>query len=108
MKKLNILKNLKKDLDRYNEYLTIKKKLAKDVDLEEKYSVSDLKKHLFFIKNSIFIFSFLFNPSYRNSKNYFKFITRNGSYDKQKAINIFENLINFLNLEKIFKMKKID
>ena len=106
VEKIEHFKKFKKDLDKYNEYLTIKKKLAKDVDLEEKYTISDLKKHLFFIKNSIFIFSFLFNPSYRNSKNYFKFITRNGSYDKQKAINIFENLINFLNLEKNIQNEK--
>ena len=97
--KIEELSKFETDLSKYNQFLLSKKQLSKEVDLEEKFEKSKLKRHLFIIKNSIFVFSFLFNPSYREAKNYFKFIYKNGSYDKHTAITILENLIKFLDIE---------
>ena len=99
VEKIEELKKFKLDLEKYNEFLGIKKQLSKEVDLEEKFNKSDLKKHLFTIKNSIFLFSFIFNSSYRASKNYFKFISKDGTYSKDRAVDILEKLISFVNLE---------
>ena len=106
VEKIEEFQKFKIDLDKYSIFLDLRKKLTKKVDLEEEFELRDLKKHLFFIKNSIFVFSFLFNPSYRNSKNYFKFITRNSTYEKEYAISILEELINFFNLEKNIQIEK--
>ena len=106
IKKIEDLKKFKIDLEKFNEFLTLKKQLAKEVDLEETYKKNDLKKHLFIIKNSIFIFSFLFNSSYRVSKNYFKFICKDGTYEKFKAISVFKNLIDYVDLESNIQLEK--
>jgi superfamily I DNA and/or RNA helicase len=106
IEKIEALKKFKIDLEKFNEFLIVKKQLAKEVDLEEVYKKSDLKKHLFLIENSIFIFSFLFNSSYRDSKNYFKFISKDGSYDKIRAISVLKNLISFVNLESNIQAEK--
>ena len=99
VEKIEELKKFKLDLEKFNEFLGIKKQLSKEVDLEEKFNKSELKRHLFTIKNSIFLISFIFSSSYRYSKNYFKFISKDGSYSKDKAVDILEKLISFVNLE---------
>ena len=48
----------------------------------------------------MFLFSFLFNSSYRESKNYFKYITKDKSFNKQNAVNTLNDLIRFLDLKK--------
>ena len=70
------------------------------------FKKNELKKHLFNIKNSVFIFSFLFNGPYRESRNYFKFISKDGIYDKHKATSVLENLINFVNVEENIQIEK--
>ena len=104
--KIEELNKFEIDLVKYNEFLIVKKQLSKEIDLDEKFKKNELKKHLFNIKNSVFIFSFLFNGPYRESRNYFKFISKDGIYDKHKATSVLENLINFVNVEENIQIEK--
>ena len=106
IEKIEELKKFQIDLEKYNEFLKIRKQLSKEVDLEEKFNKSDLKKHLFTIKNSIFLLSYIFNSSYRASKNYFKFISKKDGYSKNEAILVFEKLIRFVDLESKIQTEK--
>ena len=106
IEKIEELKKFQIDLEKYNEFLTTRKQLSKEVDLEEKFNKSDLKKHLFTIKNSIFLLSYIFNSSYRASKNYFKFISKKDGYSKNEAILVFEKLIRFVDLESRIQTEK--
>ena len=77
----------------------LKDLFQKKVDLEEEYKKNELKKHLFTIENSVFLFSFLFNSSYRDSRNYFKYISKDKSFNKSYAITVLNELIKFLDLK---------
>lgn len=98
--KIENLINFKNDLEKFNEFRKVEKTISKQVDLEEDYKKSELKRHLFTIENSVFLFSFLFNSSYRESKSYFKYIAKDKSFNKQNAVNTLNNLIRFLDLKK--------
>ena len=106
IEKIEEFNKFKNDLEKYNNFLSIKKDLSKQVDLEEKYKKNELKKHLFNIENSIFLFSFLFNSEYRKSKNYLKFILKNGNYSKENAVSTFKKLITFVDMETNIQVEK--
>ena len=99
IEKIESFLNFKKDIEKFDEFKKIEKSISKKVDLEEDFKKNELKKHLFNIENSIFLLSFLFNPAYRASKNYFKYIARNKSFNKFTAKETLSELINFLDLK---------
>jgi len=99
----NIIKKFKKfhnDLKHYTDFINAEKSIEKLVELEEEFEISKLKRHLKNVKNSVFIFSFLFNSDYRKTRKYLKYVFKDGKYEKQKAITILENLINYLKFKK--------
>ena len=106
IKKIDLLDKFKIDLEKYNSFLTNKKKLAKIVDLEEKFDTRELKKHIFSIKNSIFILSFLFNPDYRKTKKYFNFISKESVFEKNNAVQTLKEIINFIKSEEDIQIEK--
>lgn len=98
IEKIVLFNNFFKDLRRYNEFLNIKKTLTKNIDLTRKFNLSDVKKHLKNIKDSIFIFSYIFSSDYRASRNYFTNIVKNESYEKNLAIKTLQNLTTYIEL----------
>ena len=99
----NIIDNFKKfkiELKEHNDFLKVKDDLAQEIEFDEKFETSDLKRHLKNIKNSIFILSFIFNPEYRKSKNYFTYVVKDGKYQKERAIRVIKDLISFVSLNK--------
>ena len=93
---INKFNEFHKDLKLYNDFINTQKNIEKLVELDEEFVISKLKRHLKNVKNSIFIFSYLFNSDYRETKKYIKYIFKDGKYEKQKAITLIENLINYL------------
>jgi len=99
IEKIQSFLNFKINLEKINEFKKIERSISKKVDLEEEYKKNELKKHLFTIENSVFLFSFLFNSSYRDSRNYFKYISKDKSFNKSHAITVLNELIKFLDLK---------
>jgi len=99
-KYIDKFKDFHHDLKLYNDFDYVKKSLEKTVELGESFEIVKLKRHLKNIKNSVFLFSFLFSTEYRNSKRYFTYIVKDGLYKKEKAIVVINNLINYLTLKK--------
>ena len=100
VKKIELLQNFFIDLTKYDDLLKQKKKLSKIVNLNKTFKIPKLKEHLTIIKKSIFLFSYLFNKNYRQSKKYLIDITKEIPYSKNSSIEIIENLLNYLKLEK--------
>ncbi len=84
------------DLKIYTDFINVEKNVKKSVELEEKFEISKIKRHLKNVKNSVFLFSYLFNSDYRETKKYLKYIFKDGKYNKEKTITILDNLINYL------------
>ena len=99
IKDIELLEHFLKDLKKYDEFTNIKKRISNTVELGKKYNIPNLKKHLKNIKNSIFIWSFLFNSDYRESKNYFSSISKSVSFKKNDAIKVLKDLIGFVESE---------
>ena len=100
VKKIELLQNFLIDLTRYDELLKVKKKLSKIVNFNKAFKIPKLKEHLTNIKKSIFLLSYLFNANYRQSKKFFIDITKDIPYTKNSSIEIIEDLLNYLKLEK--------
>lgn len=90
-------------VERITEFRVSEKAVAQNVELDEDFTIPKLRRCIKDFKDSIFVISFLFNKNYRESKNYFKYITKNVSYSKQNGIEIFENLIKYLEFKDIIQ-----
>jgi len=83
-------------IDQITKFRISEKAVAQNVELDEDFTTPKLRRCIKDFKDSIFIISFLFNKNYRESRKYFKYVTKNISFSKSNGISIFENLIKYL------------
>ena len=104
--KIEEFQNFTIDLKNYNNFFSIEKKLSKIIDLDNDFNKTKLKTHLFEIKRSIFVLSFIFNSKYRNAKRYFQLIKKDNQYEKQLAIDSLTQLLSYLDYKEKIQTEK--